>query len=47
MDKWCSPFVVLVDDNVDVEPIENLSQAKALQLVIVREVHRSFGLGAL
>ena len=26
VEKGCSPIVVAVDDNVDVEPIENLSQ---------------------
>ena len=46
---WTSsnPFVLCLDDNVDVEPVENLTQDKALQSVIVREVDRSFELGAL
>jgi hypothetical protein len=26
VEKGCSPIVVVVDDNVDVEPIENLTQ---------------------
>jgi len=46
---WTSsnPFVLCLDDNVDVEPVENLTQDKVLQSVIVREVDRSFELGAL
>ena len=46
---WTSsnPFVLCLDDNVDVEPVENLTQHKVLQSVIVREVDRSFELGAL
>ena len=42
-----NPFVLCLDDNVDVEPVENLTQDKVLQSVIVREVDRSFELGAL
>ena len=30
VEKGCSPIVVVADDNVDVEPIENLSQDKEL-----------------
>ena len=45
--KGCSPFVVDVDDNVDVEPIENLTQDEALQPVVVRELDRSFELDTL
>jgi hypothetical protein len=30
VDKGLSPLVVLVDDNVDVEPIENLTQEDTL-----------------
>jgi len=47
VEKGCSPFVVAVDDNVDVEPVENLTQDEALQSVSVREVDMSFQLGAL
>jgi hypothetical protein len=45
--KACSPFVLAVDDNVDVEPVENLTQDEALQAVVVGEDHRSFEVGAL
>ena len=41
MEKGCCPIVVAVDDNVDVEPIENLTQDEELQTVVVREVDRS------
>ena len=47
MEKGCSPIVVVVDDNVDVEPIENLTQDEELQAVVVREVDRSCEPGAL
>ena len=47
VEKGCSPFVVDVDDNVDVEPIENLTQDEALQPVVVRELDRSFELDTL
>jgi len=36
-----------VDDNVDVEPIENLTQDEALQPVVGRELDRSFELDTL
>jgi hypothetical protein len=41
VEKGCSPIVVAVDDNVDVEPVENLTQDEELQAVVVREVDRS------
>ena len=41
VEKGCSPIVVAVDDNVDVEHIENLTQDEELQSVVVREVDRS------
>jgi len=47
VEKGCSPFVVDVDDNVDVEPIENLTQDEALQPVVGRELDRSFELDTL
>ena len=47
VEKGCSPFVVAVDDNVDVEPVENLTQDEALQPVVVRELDRSFELDTL
>ena len=36
-----------MDDNGNVAPVENLTQDEALKSVIVREVDRSFDLGAL
>jgi hypothetical protein len=39
--KGCSQIVVVVDDNVDVEPVENITQDEELQAVVVREVDRS------
>ncbi|CAD6248099.1 unnamed protein product [Miscanthus lutarioriparius] len=47
VEKGCSPIVVVVDDNVDVEPVENLTQDEELQAVVVREVDRSCEPGAL
>jgi hypothetical protein len=47
VEKGCMPFVVPMDDNVDVEPIENITQDKELQAVVVREVDRSLEVGAL
>jgi hypothetical protein len=47
VEKGSSPIVVAVDDNVDVEPIENLTQDEELQAVVVREVDRSCEAGAL
>ena len=47
VEKGCSPIVVAVDDNVDVEPVENLTQDEALQPVVVRELDRSFELDTL
>jgi len=47
VEKGCSPFVVAVDDNVDVEPVENLTQDEALQPVVVRELDWSFELDTL
>jgi hypothetical protein len=41
VEKGCSPIVVAMDDNVDVEPVENLTQDEELQAVVVREVDRS------
>jgi hypothetical protein len=36
VEKGSRPFVVVVDDNVDVEAVENLTQDKALQPIVVR-----------
>jgi hypothetical protein len=47
VEKGCTPFVVPMDDNVDVEPIENVTQDEELQAVVVREVDRSLEVGAL
>jgi hypothetical protein len=47
VDKGCTPFVVPMDDNVDVEPVENGIQDEELQAVVVREVDRSLEVGAL
>jgi hypothetical protein len=47
VEKGCSPIVMAVDDNVDVEPVENLNQDEELQAVVVREVDRSCEPGAL
>jgi hypothetical protein len=47
VEKGSSPIVVDVDDNVDVEPVENLTQDEELQTVVVREVDRSCEPGAL
>jgi len=47
VDKGCSPIVVVVDENVDVEAVENLTQEEELQAVGVREVDRSCEAGAL
>jgi hypothetical protein len=47
VEKGCSLIVVAVDDNVDVEPVENLTQDEELQAVVVREVDRSCEPGAL
>jgi hypothetical protein len=47
VEKGCSPILVAVDDNVDVEPVENLTQDEELHAVVVREVDRSCELGAL
>jgi hypothetical protein len=47
VEKACSPFVVPMDDNVDVEPVENLTQEEALQAVVVREVDSAVEVGAL
>jgi hypothetical protein len=44
VEKGSRPFVVDVDDDVDVQPIENLTQDEA---VVIREVERSFEVGAL
>jgi hypothetical protein len=47
IEKGCSPIVVAVDDNVDVEPVENLTQDEELHAVVVIEVDRSCEPGAL
>jgi hypothetical protein len=47
VEKACSPFVVPMDDNVDLEPVENLTQEEALQAVVVREVDSAVEVGAL
>ena len=47
MEKGSSRSVVAVDDSVDVEPVENLTQDKELQAVVLREVDRSCEPGAL
>jgi hypothetical protein len=47
VDKGCSPIVLAVDDNVDVEPVENLTQDEELLAVVVRQVQRSCEPGAL
>jgi hypothetical protein len=47
VEKGCMPFVVPMDDNVDVEPIENVTQDEELQAVVVREVDRSLEVGTL
>ena len=47
VEKWSRQIVVVVDDNVDVEPVENLIQDKELQAVVVKEVDRSCEPGAL
>jgi hypothetical protein len=47
VEKGSSPIVVDVDDNVDVELVENHTQDKELQAVVVREVDRSCEPGAL
>jgi hypothetical protein len=47
VEKGSSPIVVDVDHNVDVELIENHTQDKELQAVVVREVDRSCEPGAL
>ena len=36
MEKGSSPIVVAVDDNVDVEPVENVTQDEELHVVVVR-----------
>ncbi|CAD6258443.1 unnamed protein product [Miscanthus lutarioriparius] len=41
VEKGSSPIVVAMDDNLDVEPVENLTQDEELQAVVVREVDRS------
>jgi hypothetical protein len=46
VEKGSSPIVVAVDDNVNVEPVQNLTQDEELQAV-VREVDRSCEPGAL
>ena len=47
VEKWSRRIVVAVDDNVDVEPVENLTQDEELHAVVVREVDRSCEPGAL
>jgi len=47
VEKACSPFVLPMDDNVDTEPKENLTQDEALQAVVVGEDHRLFEVSAL
>jgi hypothetical protein len=47
VEKGCTPFVVPMDDNVDVKPIENVTQDEELQAVVVREVDMSLEVGAL
>jgi hypothetical protein len=47
VDKGCTPFVVPMDDNLVVEPVENVTQDEELQVVVVREVDRSLEVGAL
>ena len=47
VEKGSCRIVVAVDDNVDVELVENLTQDEALQPIVVREVDRSFELSAL
>jgi hypothetical protein len=44
VEKGSRPFVVDVDDDVDVQLVENLTQD---EVVVVREVDRSFEVGAL
>jgi hypothetical protein len=46
VEKGSSPIVVAVDDNVNVEPVQNLTQDEELQ-AIVREVDRPCEPGAL
>ena len=36
VEKGSSRIVVVADDNVDVEPVENLTQDEELQAVVVR-----------
>ena len=47
VEKGSNRSVVAVDDSVDVEPVENLTQDEALQPVVVRELDRSFELDTL
>jgi hypothetical protein len=47
VEKGCTPFVVPMDDNVDVEPVENVIQDEELLAVVVTEVDRSLEVGAL
>ena len=47
VEKGSSRIVVVVDDSVNVDHVENLTQDKELQAVVVREVDRSCELGAL
>ena len=47
VEKGSSRSVVAMDDSVDVEPVENLTQDEELQAIIVREVDRSCEPGAL
>jgi hypothetical protein len=42
VDMGSSPLLVRVSDNVDVEPIENLTYEDEVQTIIVREVDWSF-----
>ena len=36
VEKRSSRIVVVVDDNVDVEPVENVTQDEELHMVVVR-----------
>jgi hypothetical protein len=47
VEKGSTHFVVDADDDVDVEPVENLTQEQALKLVVGREVHRALEVSAL
>jgi cobalamin biosynthesis protein CobT len=45
--RGVAQIVVVVDDNVDVKPIENVTQDEGLQAVVIREVDKSCEPGAL